>query len=134
MGQHRGVITPRIVRPAGGAARAVVILLILVALAAAIIGAFSVGRQDGIGILKPLSEHMRTAAGECDALAAQVSDLKERNIVLERSQQIDREVNRNLSKQIKEVQNERLELEKEVSLLRRLVQEGGGGILQLKDF
>jgi len=47
-------------------------------------------------MLKPLSEHMRTAAGECDALAAQVSDLKERNIVLERSQQIDREVNRNL--------------------------------------
>lgn len=134
MGQQRGIITPRIVRPANGAARVVVVLLILVALAAAILGAFSMGRQAGVGMLKPLSKHMRTAEGGCDALATQVSDLKEQNIVLERSQQIDREVNCNLSKQTKEAQDERLALEKEVSLLRRLVREGGGGILQLRDF
>lgn len=134
MGQHRGVVTPRIVQPDGGATRAVVVLLILVALAAVVVGAFSMGRQDGVGMLKPLSEHMCAAEGECDTLAAQVADLKARNIVLARSQQIDREVNRNLSKQIKEAQDERLALEKEVSLLQRLVREGGGGILQLKDF
>ncbi|WP_133510854.1 DUF6776 family protein [Candidatus Thiosymbion oneisti] len=137
MGQHRGIVTPKIVQPASSAARVAFVLLILVALAAVVIGAFFVGRQTGVGMLKPLGEYMRAAEGkcdECDALAAQVSDLKERNLFLKQLQQIDREVNRNLSKQIKEAQDERLTLEKEVSLLRRLVQEGGGGILQLKDF
>jgi len=62
-------------------------------------------------MLKPLSKHIRTAESECDTLATQVSDLKERNVVLERSQQIDREVSRNLSKQIKEAQDKRLALE-----------------------
>jgi len=134
MDQHRDVVTPRIVRPASSAARAVVVLSILVALAAVVIWAFSAGRQDGVGMLKPLSEHMCTTEDEREALAEQVSELKQQNIVLEQSQQIDREVKRNLSKQIKEAQDERLALEKEVSFLRRLVQEGGGGILQVKDF
>ncbi len=136
MGQHRGIVTPRIVRPVSNVARAVGILLILVALSAAVIGAFSMGREDGIEILKPLSEHMCMAGGECEceALVVQVSDLKQQNIALEQSRQIDRGVNRNLSKQIKAVQDERLALEKEVSFLRRFVQEGGGGILQVQSF
>jgi|GEM_PF-6635487 len=44
MGQQRGIITPRIVQPANSAVRVVIVLLILVALAAAILGAFSMER------------------------------------------------------------------------------------------
>lgn len=80
--------------------RVALVLLILVILAAAVfVGAFSMGRQAGVGMLKPLTEHMRAAEGECNecnTLAAQVSDLRDRNTSLRQLQQIDRVVNRNL--------------------------------------
>jgi len=125
---HKRVIAPRLVQPPSSASRAVFILLVLAIFAATIFGAFSFGRQVGIGMSKPL---IQTTKSECDALSAQ---LKQQSTVLEQSQRIDRETDRSLSKQIKEAQDEQLALEKEVSFLRRLIQEGGKGILQPKDF
>jgi len=134
MEQYSGVVTPRIIRPASGTTRAVVVLGILLALATAIIGVFSIGKRVGVKMLEPLVEYMHTAEGECNALPDQISGLKQQNTILTRSQQINREVSLNLSQQLKDAQDKRLALEKEVSLLRRLVQEGSRGILQLKDF
>jgi hypothetical protein len=67
-------------------------------------------------------------------LSEAVAELKQQIIVLERSRQIDREANKKVAGQLKEAQGERLAVEKEVSFLRRLIQEGGGGILQPTDF
>ncbi len=138
MARQRRIETPKIVQSPSGAAHAALILLVLVAFAAAIAGAFSVGKRfRAEEAPKPPNECVSTpgdtAGGGCDALATEVSNLKQQGIALKQSQQIDREVNRNLSKQLKEAQDERLGLEKEVSFLRRLIQEGGRGILQPKD-
>jgi len=75
------VVTPRIVRPASGATCAAAALVILVALAAAIIGAFSIGKQRGIKMLEPLVEYMHTAEGECNVLPDQISGLKQQNTI-----------------------------------------------------
>jgi len=85
-------------------------------------------------MLEPLAEYMRTVGSERDAPFDRISNLKQQNIIFIQSQQIDREVSRNLSRQLKEAQDKQLALEKEVPLLRHLIQEGAGGFLQLKDF
>jgi hypothetical protein len=108
--------------------------LFLVPLGAAIVGAFLFGVQRGQEVAAPLVEQIGSVEQERDALSAEVAELKQQSIVLERSQQIDREAKKTATKQLKEAQDERLALEKEVSFLRRLIQEGGGGILQPKDF
>jgi len=128
------MIDPKIVRPPSGSARMVFVLAVLATFATAVVGAFTFGRQIGIEMSKPLDKHARMTEAECSALSTQISDLEQQRTALKRSQQIDRETDRNLSKQLKEAQDKRLALEKEVSFLRRLVQDGGSGILQPKDF
>ncbi|MCB2261709.1 MAG: hypothetical protein LGR52_02025 [Candidatus Thiosymbion ectosymbiont of Robbea hypermnestra] len=128
------MFAPRIIQPPSGTSRTVFVLSILAAFAAAIVGAFSVGTQVGIETSRPLDKHMRMTASKCNALSEQVSNLEHQSTVLKRSQQIDQEIDRNLSKQLKKAQDERLALEKEVSFLRRLIRKGGSGILQPKDF
>lgn len=68
------------------------------------------------------------------SLRAQLTELSQEKIVLERTLQIDREANRTAQERLKVAQDEHLALEKEVSFLRRLIREGGGGILRIQDF
>jgi len=103
-------------------------------LGAGIGGAFFAGIQVERKASKSIVEDLRAVEEERDALSAQVAALKQQGIVLERSHQIDHEASRTLSEQLKAAQDERLALDREVSFLRRLIREGGGGILQAKDF
>jgi hypothetical protein len=116
------------------ALRVLTVLSALVVLGVAIGGAFFAGIRLERNASKSLVEEMRAVEEERDALSDQVASLKQQGIVLERSHQIDHEASRTLSEQLKMAQDERLALEKEVSFLRRLIREGGGGILQAKDF
>jgi hypothetical protein len=109
------------------------VLLLLGLVGAAVFGAFFGGVLLERKESQALAGRLDAVELERDALAAEVRDLKQQSIVLERSQQIDREANRKALEQLKESQGERLELEKEVSLLRRLFDEGGAGILRVKD-
>ena len=109
-------------------------LFVLVLFGFTVGGAFYAGIRFEREASKPFIESMRVTEQERDALLAQVAELKQQRIVLERSQQIDREAYGAVSEELKEAQDERLAVEKEVSFLRRLTQDGGGGILQAKDF
>jgi len=138
MARQRRIETPKIVQSPSGVSHTVFILLVLVAFAAAIVGAFSVGKRFRVGeVLQPSTECTRTcenmSEGGSGTLALEVANLKQESIALKQSQQIDREANHNLSKQLKKAQDERLALEKEVFFLRRLIQESSRGILQPKD-
>ena len=132
---RRRIESPRIVEQPNYVLRGFVVVLALAA----------IGARERRGLRRRDSGRARGirafGRGKCtpsskngDRLAAQVVELKQQSVVLERSQQIDREANRRASKQLMAAQDERLALEKEVSFLRRLIQEGGGGILQPKDF
>jgi cell division protein FtsB len=134
MTHRRRVVSPRIVPPPRYGLRVLVFSLLLLLVGAAVGVAFFAGIQLEREASVPLVDEIGTIEQERDALSAEVADLKQQMIVLERSQQIDREANKTAAEQLKEAQDERLAAEKEVSFLRRLIQEGGGGILQPRDF
>jgi hypothetical protein len=129
MHARRRLASPRIVRPRP-TLRVLAILLVLAAIGAAFAAGVIFSRVQSSAVYARLS----AISKERDALAAEVSDFKQRSILLERTQQVDREANRGAQEQLKESQDKRLGLEKEVSLLRRLIREGGGGVLQVQDF
>lgn len=128
------VVSPRIVPPPRYGLRAFFLLLLLLLVGAAVGVAFFAGVQREREASAPLVDQIAAVEQERDALAVDIGELKQQIIVLERSQQIDREVNKTASNQLKAAQDEHHAAEKEVSFLRRLIQEGGGGILQPMDF
>ncbi len=134
MAHRRRVVSPRILPPPRYGVRIFLVFLLLVAVAAAVGAAFFAGVQLEREASSSLVDQIGAIEQGRDALAAEVAELRQQSIVLERSQQIDREANKTAAKQLKEAQDERLAVEKEVSFLRRLIEEGGGGILQPKDF
>ena len=134
MTQRLSVDSPRIIRSPNVVLRVFVLLLVLVALGVAAGAAYFAGIQAERAAAKPMIDGVRAVERERDALVEQVAELKQESIVLKRSQQIDQEACRSVSEQMKGAQDERLAAEKELSFLRRLIQEGGGGILQPKDF
>ncbi len=113
--------------------RALIVLASLALAAGAIAGAFFVGARFERDASKPLTDRVQAIEKERDALMARVAELEQQNIVLDRSHQIDHEACRSLSEELKTAQDKRLGAEKEASLLRRLMQEKGGGILEVKD-
>jgi hypothetical protein len=121
------------IRPPDKGGYLLIALLGLAALGAATGGAFIAGTRFERQAAAPSIESLHRIEQERDDLSGQVAELKQQSIVLERSQQIDREACRNLSEELKDVQANRLAAEKEVSYLRRLIREGGGGILQATD-
>lgn len=130
MANRRRVVRPRIVRPSGLGLRIFTLVVVLAALVAAFLGGAFLGYSESVA----LSAQIRGLEQAGAELEERVSELRQQNAMLERSQQIDREANRSAREQLRESQERRLELEKEVSFLRRLFREGGGGILQVKDF
>lgn len=126
---RRRVASPRIVRP-HPARRLVAVFLVLAAIAGAFAGGMVFSRAQSSGVY----ERLGAVTKERDALVDQVADFKQRIILLERNQQVDSETKRGAQARLEESQDKRLALEKEVSLLRRLIREGGGGVLQVQDF
>jgi hypothetical protein len=132
--QGRSRVSPRISGASGRVLlRALLVLISLALVAGAIVGAFFVGVRFERDASKPLAERVQAIGQERDALMARVAELEQQNIVLDRSHQIDHEACRSLSDELKTAQDKRLGAEKEASLLRRLMQENGGGILEVKD-
>jgi hypothetical protein len=73
------------------------------------------------------------SASELAALKDEVTVLRQESVVLERGRQIEHETNRSLQEQLKLSQVERLALVKEISYLKRLVQEGSKGTVRVHD-
>lgn len=70
---------------------------------------------------------------ERDTLRALLAESERRRIILERASQIDEEAKRVLQEDLKEAQDARLELNRELTYLKRLVQKGGKGAVQVYD-
>lgn len=125
----RGLSPKPLRRSAGAILHALALILVLGALAGAFLSGLLLGREgfDFVsGRAHPLEQ-------ERELLSQQLSELRQHAIALERAQQVDEETARALRDQLKDAQDQRLALEKEVALLRRLIQEGAKGILQVKD-
>lgn len=120
-------------RSSGRASAAALYALALVLVLSALAGAFLSGLLLGRGGIDLAAERTVALEKERDLLSQELAELRQRGIVLERAQQVDEEAARALRDQLKESQGQRLALEKEVALLRRLIQEGGKGIPQVKD-
>ena len=101
--------------------------LLLSLLAAAFWGGFVLGRDkveaDYILSIKAL----QAVQAERDALLREVADLKQQSAACEQMQRIDQEKDRSAQEQLKEAQDQRLALAKEVATLKRLVRSGGHG-------
>lgn len=70
---------------------------------------------------------------ERDTLRALLAESERQRVILERASQIDAEARKVLQKELKQAQDARLELERELTYLKRLVQKGGGGAIQVYD-
>jgi hypothetical protein len=110
--------------------RILIALLVLGAIGLAFAGGLWFGRTQ----LASVSKHALALTEERDAFGRELAGFKQRNILLERNRQVDRAANRAALEALEKAQDRRLALEKELSLFRRLVHAGGGGILQVKDF
>jgi hypothetical protein len=130
MRKRRRVVSPRIVQPGGGGWRLLLVVFVLAAIGAAFAGGLFLGREEAKAVIAGVAE----LEAERDALSEQLAELKQEAIVLERTRQIDLEANRTAQEELKKAQDERLKLEREVSFFRRLIQEGGGGILRVQEF
>jgi hypothetical protein len=108
-----------------------------VLLAATLWVGFELGQRRASAFMLPAStalEAERAALieerdGLRDALAAALRD----RVISERSHQIDREAARVLQDQLRQAQDAELRLNKELSYLKQLVQEGGRGAIRAQD-
>ncbi|MEY6432782.1 DUF6776 family protein [Thioalkalicoccus limnaeus] len=101
----------------------------LVSLASAFVAGGWVGQASQTPVAGPITvlEH------EYASLARRLAEVQEEAILCERGCQIDQEATRVVTERLKAAQDERLALMKEVTYLRRLIQEGGGGAVHLHD-
>jgi hypothetical protein len=129
MSRARRVVSPRIVTPYGAGLWFVVILLVLASIAGAFFAGVLLVREE----TKSLAVAMSALQQERETLEAELKDAKQEQIVLERTLQIEREASRTAKENLREAQDERLVLEKEATLLKRLIREGGGGVLKIQD-
>ena len=130
MSQHRRIPSPRIVEPHGLGPWVLLSVLVLAAVVASFLVGVYLAQEQG----ERLEQRAQALAEERDRLGEQLSTLQQEKIVLERTLKIDREANHTAQESLKQAQDERLGLEKEVSFLKRLIREGGGGILRVQDF
>lgn len=129
MRKGRRGISPAKPQAGGVLWRLVLVLFVLAAIGGAFSGGLLLGREDSKAVIAGVANLER----ERDALNEQLAALKQEAIVLERTRQIDLEANRTAQGELRKAQDERLKLEKEVSFFRRLIQEGGGGILRVQE-
>ena len=129
MSHRRRFVPPRIVQPGGGGWRFVTVVLVIGALGVAFAGGVLLGREEA----KAVAAGIQALGSERDAIAEQLAEAKRECAVLERTRQIDIEANRTAQDELRKAQDERLALVKEVSFFRRLIQEGGGGILRVQE-
>jgi hypothetical protein len=130
MSRGRRVVSPRIHVPHGPGPGILLTVLLLVAIAGAFNAGLFLAREDeGAAAVR-----LEALEIDRDGLAERLAALTQEKIVLERTMEIDREANRTTREDLKQAQDERLALEKEVSFFKQLIKQGGGGILKVQDF
>lgn len=107
-----------------------------VLLAAALWTGFELGQKRVMALTQPevtpLDAEQLALAAERDALRVDLAAALREQVIAERSRQIDRETARALTDQLKEAQDARLELSRELLYLKRLVQDGDRGAIRVQ--
>jgi len=76
---------------------------------------------------------LQTLQGERDGLAEALAEANKQGILCERTREIDRERDLVAQAELKAAQDERLALAREVSSLKRVIREGGKGVVAVQD-
>ncbi|MBK1722384.1 DUF6776 family protein [Thiocystis violacea] len=91
------------------------------------------GASDSVsGVTSPDSLRVHLLK-ERDTLRALLAESERQRVILERAAQIDQEATRVLKDELKQAQDARLEVNRELTYLKRLVQTGGKGAIQVYD-
>jgi hypothetical protein len=108
-----------------------------VLLAAVLWIGFELGQEQATSVARPevaaLEAERLALVAERDALRDELSTVLREQVISERSRQIDRETAGALTEQLKDAQNAHLDLSRELSYVKRLVQEGGRGAVRVQD-
>jgi hypothetical protein len=100
---------------------------------------YALGLRHGVApapapVAAGVEETQHTASlAEAAALREALADAQRGRVIAERTLQIDRETTRALQERLKEEQDARLALNREISYLKQLVQDGGRGALRAED-
>ncbi len=125
------VPSPRIVlNPVWGWTSRLILAALLLVI---IIGAFLAGVLATREEAKGLAALITTLTRENLALTEQLDALRADKATLELSQRLDRDTLLAAQDGLKQELENRLALEKELSALKRLIRQGGGGILRIQD-
>jgi hypothetical protein len=130
MRQRRRVVSPRIVLPYAAELWLFAALLVLALAAAAFYGGALLGEEEA----KSLRRTIVALREERDGLSEALASANQEKISLERNLQINEEASRTAQETLKEAQDERMLYEREATLLKRLIRQGGGGVLKVQDF
>jgi len=82
---------------------------------------------------RPSPEALQKLQGERDSLAEVLAEANKQGILCERTREIDRERDLVAQAELKAAQDERLALAREVSSLKRVIREGGKGVVAVQD-
>ncbi|MET0105853.1 MAG: DUF6776 family protein [Sedimenticola sp.] len=118
------VATPRIVQASSYRSLVVIVPLALLLLGAAVWFSYDHGRSQAGGSELALLEENRSQAKYIENLEAEKSRLREKVAALERSSQIDREATKLVREELKQLQDERMKQEQELTFLRGIVSSG----------
>lgn len=131
MGKPWRVPSPRIVLDQGGSwgLRLLVVVLVLGAIAGAFFAGVFLAREE----VKPQMAIAATLRQENQVLVEEVAILRGEKAAIELSQRIDRDTLLAAQNSLKAEQEVRQALEKDLSALKRLIREGGDGILKIQD-
>jgi len=126
------VPSPRIVLHQGGGWGRKLFLILLIFVA--ITGAFFLGVFLAREEVKPQTALISTLRQENQSLIEDVALLRGEKAAIEMSQRVDQDTLLAARKGLKAEQEVRQTLEKDLSALKRLIREGGDGILKVQDF
>ena len=126
------VPSPRIVLDQGGGwgLRLLLVVLVLGAIAGAFFAGVFLAREEGKSQIAISS----TLRQENQALVEEMAVLRGEKAAIELSQRIDQDTLLAAQQSLKAEQEARQTLEKDLSALKRLIREGGDGILKIQDF
>lgn len=134
MGVERKTRTPRIVQPHGGGTRWLGVLLLAALLGGVGWFAFDYGRERAGLSHSDTGRSVKRLGESVAALTRERDELRQKLAAAERSSQIDREASRLAQLELKKLQEERQELEKDLEFLRNLVEDEAAGVLRIKEF
>jgi len=134
MGALYKVKSPRIVHGGGDGVRCFLVFFLGILLGIGGLQLLGYG-LDWSGLFDGDGDHADGPTQEFVAVLAEERDqLRQELTALERSSQIDREATRLAQQELKNLQEQRQELEKDLEFLRNLAQDAGAGALRIKEF